>query len=332
MIKKSKIRVLIADNDGGLALRLKHYLESKEFLVKLVRTGSELKTELLEFRPRFVLADLVLSECSAIELIDHINAEKKLDAMHTQVLVMSNHNDEYNVRQAMERGARDWLVKPFQFDEVLKRLLFHCRSLRLLQDPNHNEVKLMDDANRMLHLTQLVLRESVSLHTLEMKLLNLTKMINTKVSGVRCSIVEALTRDQGIVVTSNDNRDASGLEINLNNYPEIQHVMERRQLVVIENLRETDELKGILERLQEVHFNALITAPLIRAAKPFGVLSVRLPPGKTTLADQEVRFVEIVAQVASLLLTAEYSYPERDFWQQNRRRPEGTLLTFPTKK
>ena len=46
----------------------------------------------------------------------------------------------------------------------------------------------------------------------------------------------------------------------------------------------------------------MIVCPISRRNESFGVLSLRLPPEKTTISDNEVRFVEIVSHVVSLVL------------------------------
>jgi DNA-binding response OmpR family regulator len=330
-MESAKIKVLIADDDGGSALRIKHFLDDNGFETSIVHSGAALRAAIFDFQPRFVLMDLVLPELSALTLLDEIREHRHQDWRHVQVIIMSRHNAELNVQQAIARGATDWINKPFQYDELLRRLIFHSRSLRVLKDPTRKQVIVMDEANLMLHMTQLLLRETLSDHTLEHKLLNLTKMLNMKVQGVRCSVVQTLSEDKGVVAISHDDPKASGIELDLNNYPEIRHVMRTHQLVVVENIDASEELKSILANLQDIRFNTLVTAPVTRHGQPFGVLSVRLPPEKPRLGDEEVRFVDIFAQVTSLLLSAEPTPAEGDFWLERRRSSQPQVLAFQKK-
>ena len=319
------IRILIADDDGGFCLRLKSFLNDQGFEARTARNGLEAKRAFEEFHPRFTLVDFMLPELSAIGFLDFVNEQRRRLSVPSEVLVMSNQNDISNVRQVISRGARDYIVKPFQPDDLLRRLLYHSRNLRLIQDPSRQQVHTMSPATLISHLTQLILRESTSNLPFEARLYNLTKMLNMKVAGVRCSIVEYLSDQLGLVVTSNDNREASGLEIQLNNYPEILHAMHTGQIVAIENLKSHPTLKNIADRLLEVQFNSLIVAPISRGGQPFGVLSCRLPATATTIQDEDVRFVEIVAHTFSLLLSAADAQP---FWASRRRSSNAQVLNF----
>lgn len=320
----AKIRILIADDDGGFCLRLKSFLEDHGFEARTARTGIDAKRCFDEFHPRFVLVDLMLPELSALGLLDFVKGQRHPQSVPTEVLVMSNHNDISNVRQVIAKGAHDYIIKPFQFDDLLRRLVYHSRNLRLLQDPSRKQVEQMDSTNFMLHLTQLILREATSEHALDAKLFHLTKMLNLKVSGVRCSVIEYVSDQMGVVVTSNDNRDAAGLEIQLNNYPEILHAMNSGQTVAIEDLKNHAEHKKIVEKLNDIQFNSLIVAPLSRHGQPFGVLSVRMPAEQKKIHDNDIQFVEIVSHTASLLLSTE----ARSFWHSRRRSASGQVLSF----
>ncbi len=330
-MEAAKIKVLIADDDGGSALRIQHFLNDHGFATALAHSGSQVRAAIFDFQPRFILMDLVLPELSALSLLDEIREHRHPDWRRIQVIIMSRHNAELNVQQAISRGATDWIIKPFRPDELLKRLVFHSRSLRNLKDPTRKQVIVMDEANLMLHMTQLLLRETLSQHPLEDKLHNITKMLNIKVQGVRCSIVEVLRDEVGVVVMSHDDPNAAGIELALNNYPEIRHVMNTRQLVVVENIDANEDLKPILANLQDIKFNAIVTAPVTRDGRDFGVLSVRLPVDKPRLSDEEVRFVEIFAQVTSLLLTAEHRRGEPGFWLEHRRSAQPQILAFHKK-
>ncbi|MCB0407950.1 MAG: GAF domain-containing protein, partial [Bdellovibrionales bacterium] len=145
-------------------------------------------------------------------------------------------------------------------------------------------------------------------------LFNLTKMVSLKVDGVRCSIIHVLDQQKGIVVVSNDDKAATGIQLDLNKYPEVLNVKNTGHLVAIENLEQSRELKPIRKLLREISFNSMIVCPVRRQGDVFGVLSLRMPPEKETVSDNEIRFVEIVGHVVSLLLDQEKSNYSNDFW------------------
>lgn len=312
------LRVLIADADVILSRRLADYLQPRGFEVKICVNGREAKRLLQEFKPRFVLADLMLLEGNALELIDHIKTEPQLRHQFIHVLVMSGHNVAANVKQALSRGAKDYIVKPFRHEDILKRLVFHSRAYRELKDLKTNDYVRIDEATLMLHLTDLVLKQALRAQPLKDILFNLTRMVSLKVDGVRCSIVECLDQKLGRVVTSNDDIKVSGLKLDLYKYPEILHVMNTQTLVAVDNLQASTELKHVTENVREISFNSLIVCPVGRYGQPFGVLSLRMPPEKLTISDNEIRFVEIVSHVVSLVLSNEIYKQSEDFWQSDK--------------
>lgn len=310
-----RIRVLIADDDNQLSRRLADYISERGFEARVVSNGKEARAQIVDWKPRFVLADLMLPEGSALSLIDFIKGEKSLRHFFIHLLVMSGHNVASNVRQSMDRGAKDYLVKPFRHEDVVKRLIFHSRAYRQLNELSAKDFSKVDEASLMLHLTDLVLRQALGRETFADKLFNLTRMVSMKVDGVRCNIIQCLDQKSGLVVVSNDSRQATGIQLDLYKYPEILHVMNHQSLIAVENLDESAELRSVREKVKDIAFNSMIVCPVTRLGAPFGVLSLRMPPEKETVSDNEIRFVEIVSHVVSLALGNEMHREADDFWR-----------------
>lgn len=324
----AKIRVLLADDDNQLTRRLSEHLKDHGFDVRVVTNAKEAKHSILEWKPKFVLADLVLQEGNAFELIEYTKQEKRLRHQTIHVIVMSAHNMEANVKQAFQRGAKDYVVKPFKFDDMLKRLVFHSRNYRGLVEVATKDLSKFDESGLMLHLTDLVLRQALGKGGLEEILFNLTRMVSLKVDGVRCNIVQTFDQKTGVVVTSNDDRGAAGIQLDLYKYPEILHVMNTGNLIAIEDIEESLELRHIKENMKDISFNSMIVCPISRRGENFGVLSLRLPPDKQVITDNEIRFVEIVAHVISLVFSSSLHQSDDNFWMNT---PRAALLAFRRK-
>lgn len=179
----------------------------------------------------------------------------------------------------------------------------------------------------MLHLTDLVLRQAIAGDSIPNILFNLTKMVAIKLDGVRCSIVDVVSPFAGIVVVSSDDRGAMGIELDLNKYPEIVNVMNTQVMIAIENLENSPELKSIRSLLRSTMFNSMIVCPVSRFQKPFGVLSLRMPLEKTSISDNEMRFVEIVSHTASLVLSNENYKDISEHWRNSQA--TSMILPFP---
>lgn len=312
--KYERIRVLIVDDDNLTARRLSEFIYEHGFEAQITNSFRGAKEIVLEWKPRFVLSNLLLPDGSAFNLIEFIKSEKNLRHQFIHVLIASGHSSEGNVRQALQMGAKDYIVKPFAMEDILKRLIFHSRSYKRVKDISASEYPRLSEAGLMLHLTDLVLKQALSSNNVEDILFNLTRMVSLKVDGVRCSIIQCFDQKAGVVVTSNDDRKASGISLDLYNYPEVLHVLNTQTLVAIENLTDSPELRKVREKAKNISFNSMIVCPVSRYGHPFGVLSLRMPPEKETLSDNEIRFVEIVAQVISLVLSNHLFKDIEDFW------------------
>ena len=324
-----RIKVLVADDDGQLCRRLADHISEQGFETKTALSGREARQIILDWKPRFILADLMLPDTNALQILEFVKTEHSLRHQFIHVIVMSGHTIAANVRQAMSLGAKDYISKPFKAEDVVKRLIFHCRSYRQLSDLSTKDFSKVDEASLMLHLTDLVLRQSLGKGSLQDILFNLTRMVSMKVDGVRCNIVNCLDHRTGFVVTSNDDRKATGIQLDLGKYPEILHVMNTEHLIAIENLDASPDLKEVRTKVKDIAFNSMIVCPITRKGQPFGVLSLRMPPEKQTISDNEIRFVEIVAHVVSLTLSNEIHNDIGEFWRSPELAPP---LPFPAKK
>lgn len=326
LMKKERVKVLIADDDGQLSLRLASELIDRGFDVQVAYNGRQAKNKLLEWKPKFLLVDLMLQEGNGLELIQFLKTEPSFRHHPVQTIVISGHNSAQNVHAAIRAGARDYMVKPFKSDEVYHRLVYHLRGQKQLGSATERDIAALEDDALVLHLTDLVLKQALAKAPLSEILHNLTTMVAIRMDGVRCSIVHVVAPQKGVVVASNDDKNACGIELDLNKYPEITQVMNFGKIVALENLKTDPHYKSILSQLKDLFFNSLIVCPVQRQGRPFGVLSVRLPAEKTNLADNEVRFAEIVAHVTSLLLGQGKHMALGDFWLENP--PARQVLSF----
>lgn len=327
MKKTEALKVLIADDDGQLALRLASDLTDRGFDIQVAYNGKQARDKLLEWQPKFLLVDLMLQEINGLELIQFLKTDPTFRYHPVQTIVMSGHNSALNVHAAIQAGARDYMVKPFKSEEVYHRLVYHLRGQRDFDQASQRDLAALEDDALVLHLTDLVLKQALAKISLGEILYNLSKMVAIRMDGVRCSIIHVVDHNKGVVVASNDDKNACGIELELNKYPEVTQVMNFGKIVALENLKTDPQFKSALSRLTDLRFNSLIVCPISRQGRPFGVLSVRLPENKTSLADNEVRFAEIVAQVTSLLLGQGRHLAQGDFWLE-RTSPK-QVIAFP---
>jgi len=108
-------RILIADDEEGLRWVLEKGLKRAGYRVTAVKDG-ESALEEIETEPfDLILLDIRMPGMDGLSLLSQV---RKL-APEAQVVIMTAHGTMETAIQAMQRGAYDYLAKPFDLDEVL---------------------------------------------------------------------------------------------------------------------------------------------------------------------------------------------------------------------
>ena len=110
-------RILIVDDAMLMRAMLRDILVEKSFeIVGEAANGVEAVEMFHELKPDLVTMDIVMPLKSGIEAAREI---RKLDE-RAKIVMCSALGQENLVTEALEAGAADFLVKPFQAEEVVK--------------------------------------------------------------------------------------------------------------------------------------------------------------------------------------------------------------------
>ncbi|MBL1376199.1 response regulator transcription factor [Zobellella iuensis] len=121
--------VLMVEDDEDIAFLMRFLLERNGYRVTHAANGREAKEWIdTAAPPALVLLDVMLPYRDGLELLQDIRA---LPAWrHTPVLMLTAKNREADIVRALELGADDYVVKPFQPDELLARIRRMLRKLK----------------------------------------------------------------------------------------------------------------------------------------------------------------------------------------------------------
>jgi len=108
-------RILIADDEDGLRWVLEKGFRGAGYQVTAVKDGTAALRE-AEAQPfDLILLDIRMPGVDGLTLLGHVR-DKRPDA---QVVIMTAHGTVETAIQAMQKGAYDYLAKPFDIDEAL---------------------------------------------------------------------------------------------------------------------------------------------------------------------------------------------------------------------
>jgi two-component system KDP operon response regulator KdpE len=116
-IAADKSRVLVVGDEPTVANPLRHVLSIEGYHVRTAAGVTEALVGLSEWRPGLVVTDLRLAPMNGIELCLHIRA-----GSNVPIIVVSADNGGRSRVEALDSGADDYLVRPFETDELLARV------------------------------------------------------------------------------------------------------------------------------------------------------------------------------------------------------------------
>lgn len=112
------MRVLVAEDDPGLRSVLGRGLREGGYVVDEVANGQEALDYLRAYEYEVVVLDWRMPLVSGLEVIEQMRHSGSL----VPVLMLTARDDPADRVAGLDRGADDYLVKPFDFDELLARL------------------------------------------------------------------------------------------------------------------------------------------------------------------------------------------------------------------
>ncbi len=112
-----KPRVLVVEDDAEIAVALRRSLRLESYDVSLAETGEAALREAADFEPDAVVLDLGLPRLDGVEVCRRLRS-----AGDVPILILTA-RDGLDARvEGLDSGADDYLVKPFERQELLARL------------------------------------------------------------------------------------------------------------------------------------------------------------------------------------------------------------------
>src|ERR687891_104978 len=114
-------RILIVDDEPSNVELLRRLLERAGFgRVETTTDPTQAVDLYVKCRPDLILLDLHMPEMSGLEVMDQLN--EIAEASYLPILMMTGDMTPEARQEALSRGAKDFVSKPFHSDEVLLRI------------------------------------------------------------------------------------------------------------------------------------------------------------------------------------------------------------------
>ncbi|SOC36116.1 sporulation transcription factor Spo0A [Ureibacillus acetophenoni] len=121
----AKVRVAIADDNRDLVRTLEQFFENHpEIEIVATAPNGKLCLKMLEdFQPEVLLLDIIMPHLDGLAVLEAMYGDNRFT--NTQVIMLTAFGQEDVMKQAVTYGASYFMLKPFEFDQLVQKIL-HC--------------------------------------------------------------------------------------------------------------------------------------------------------------------------------------------------------------
>lgn len=114
------MHLLIVEDEERLAKALKKGLEAKGFAVDWLADPDKARSRIMLYRSEYdlILLDLMLPGLDGASITESVRKE----GVTTPIIILTARNETEHKVDLLNKGADDYIVKPFSFEELLARI------------------------------------------------------------------------------------------------------------------------------------------------------------------------------------------------------------------
>lgn len=118
--EEKKNIILIVDDEIAILKTLKDALEDEDFFVHTLSDGSKTLSTIGDLIPDLLILDIFMPNINGLNLLEQIKTEYP----NQQVIIISGYGTVSIAVDAIKKGARDFIEKPINLDDILNKINF----------------------------------------------------------------------------------------------------------------------------------------------------------------------------------------------------------------
>ncbi len=132
-------QILLVDDNNDLRAHIIENLEDR-FLLYEAGDGKEGLNKAVEMVPDLIITDLVMPEMDGLEMCKKLKTD--LRTSHIPVIMLTSRTSVENRIEAFEKGADDYITKPFNMPELVVRIKNLIEQRKMLREQFSRDVRL----------------------------------------------------------------------------------------------------------------------------------------------------------------------------------------------
>lgn len=217
-----------------------------------------------------------------------------------KIIVVSKQVHKLNIQNTIQAGANDFVAEPFENENMYHRILYHLTPKTVVDltryeqpvagEKNREYIKLLLDATELLSRTPRG-QEHVTF-------LKILQDIALLLGSNRTSLIIVDEKSHsGLVLATSDNPNFHDFPIALSKYPEILHVMNTGNIVLVEDVSQNLLTKRISETVREIVIGSLMVYPVRFQGDIVGVLQIRRSKATELPSMEILRGIQAIANI-----------------------------------
>lgn len=154
------MKILLIEDNQNLQKLVINLLKLNSYEANAVSCGEDGLKEITAQNPDLILLDIVLPDMDGLELLERL--VKEHPAIPPNVIIITAHSTEERIIQALRLGAKDFILKPFNNNDLIERI-----------DRVKRELELKKAEERLLKEKASFLEELKNIHEMKQKFLDM---------------------------------------------------------------------------------------------------------------------------------------------------------------
>lgn len=301
-------RILFADAAATKFGLVQNTLKNENWICEMATEPNQFLQMIKDNHYDVAVVNLLLGGAGPFEMITQVRTSSKNKTI--KIMVVSRQVHKTNIQNTIKAGADDFVAEPFEAPSLHRRILYHVSGTQTVRNVDTNPIILGKNNQDMVFL-MLEATELYSMNEREHQhkvLMTVLEKLSALLESNRTSLILTdYKANAGVVLASSDDAKFKDFPISLDKYPEILHVLNTGQVVLVSDVSQNALTNSINQSVKTIQIGSLMVFPVRFQGEVFGALTIRRPKAAHLPPSDVMRLVQGLANVLGAQANVEAS-------------------------